>query len=270
MEGNPTNYCLCPARSYRSPGRRTALLSLLFAVFWGTYCKAQEKQVSHATQTWVQYYGSATLNRHWSLQLDGGLRWKDDFRENSAYIVRSSIGYAPAPNMRLAAGLAHLGLYLQDTLSRVEFRPYQDFQVTQPFRKFSLVHRLRLEERLFYPVSDGRIQATDRFTFRLRYAAFVRIPLFRLSKENPDSQFILELGDELFLNFGPLVTHTHFDQNRLLVSPTFRFNKSFAIALTWNNQFASTQTPSVYAHNQVFWLQLRQQFDFSKKTLPAD
>lgn len=231
---------------------------------------AQEKQVAHAAQTWVQYYGQATLSPRWSLQLDGGLRWRETFGEKAAYIVRSSMGYAPAPNMRLGAGLAHLGFYAEDSLSRAELRPFQEFQLTQPFQKFSLVHRYRLEERIFFPVSEGRMQATDRFNFRFRYALFVRIPLFKLSKDNPDAQFVLEVGDELFLNFGPQVTHGYFDQNRLLLSPTFRFDKSLAVSLTWNNQYASTANPAAFAHTQVFWLQVRQQLDFTNKEAVKD
>lgn len=245
-------------------------VTLTMTVLSPGLCRGQEKQVSHATQTWVQYYAQATLNPRWTLQLDGGWRWRNDFRENSAYIVRSSAGYAPSVNLRVSAGLAHLGLFLADTLSRVELRPYQELQLTQPFPKFNLIHRYRLEERIFYPVSEGRIEATDRFNFRFRYAVGLRMPLFRLSKDNPDAVFVLEVGDEIFLQFGPQVTHTFFDQNRLLISPTFRFNKSFAVSLTWNNQFASTATSGAYAHNQVFWLQVRQQFDFSRKSTPAN
>ncbi len=268
--GNPDKYGGIKTR-FEGIGYRFYFRIILGAVLLSaTYCPGQEKQVVHSYQTWMQYYGQATLNAKWSWQFDGGFRWKESFRENSAYLVRSSIGYAPAPNMRFAAGLAHLGLFIQDSLSRVELRPFQEFQLTQPFQKFSLVHRYRLEERIFYPVSDGHIQATDRFNFRFRYAAFFRIPLFKLSRENPEAVFLLELGDEIFLNFGSQVTRTYFDQNRLLVSPTFRFDKTFAVSLTWNNQFASMPAPSSYAHNQVFWLQVKHQLDFSKKKAATD
>jgi hypothetical protein len=225
---------------------------------------AQDKEIIKGNQVWLQYYGQARLSEKWTWQFDGGFRWRDVFVESSAHILRSSVGYAPMANLRFSAGLAHLGLYAQETLLRVEFRPYQDVQVTQTFDKWDLNHRFRLEERIFFPISEGRIQPTNQFNFRFRYAAVVGIPLFRLSRNRPEPTFILYVGDEIFLNFGPEISHNYFDQNRLILSPTFQFNDALSIALTWNNQFASTPVPSVYAHSQVFWIQVRHQMDFSK------
>ena len=240
------------------------IISVCLSLLAPEVSPAQEKEIIRGNQAWLQYYGQAKLSEKWTWQFDGGFRWRDVFAASSTHIVRTAVGYAPMANLRLSAGLAHLGLYAQETLLRVEFRPYQDAQITQKFEKWDLNHRFRLEERLFFPISEGRIQQTNQFNFRFRYAAVVGIPLFRLSRNRPEPAFILYVGDEIFLNFGPQITHNYFDQNRFMISPTFKLDKALSIALTWNNQFASTPVPSVYAHTQVFWLQVRHQMDWSK------
>ena len=239
-------------------------LALLLSLFIAGYATAQNKEVLRGNQTWLQYYGQAKLSEKWTWQFDGGFRWRDVVAESSGHIVRTALGYNAGSKVRLAAGIAHLGFYTQEKLLRVEFRPHQEVQLAHDLGKLGLSHRFRLEERIFFPVEQGRIQRTNHFNFRFRYAAMLGIPLFKLSRDHPESAFILYVGDEIFLNFGPEISHNYFDQNRLILSPTFQFNDALSISLTWNNQFASTPLPSVYAHSQVFWIQVRHQMDFSK------
>ena len=254
-------------RAIRIPGsilKAQLGLALSLSLFICGYTIAQEKEVLRENQVWLQYYGQAKLSQKWTWQFDGGFRWREVLMESTQHILRTAIGYSPRDHVRLSVGLAHLGFYSDEKLPRVEFRPYQEVQLTQPLAKVSLNHRFRLEQRIFYPVVEGRIQQTNHFHFRVRYATLLGIPLFKLSRDNPQSAFILYVGDEIFLNFGPEITNNYFDQNRLLISPTFRLNEALSISLTWNNQFASTPVPSAYEHTQVFWLQIRHHLDWSK------
>ena len=251
-------------KTHRLIWRFFPIVSVCLSLLSPEVSSAQEKQVIKGNQVWLQYYGQAKLSEKWTWQFDGGFRWRDVFTASSSHILRTSLGYSPGANVRFSAGLAHLGLYAQETLLRVELRPYQDVQISQKFEKWDLTHRFRLEERFFFPITEGRIQQTNQFNFRFRYAAMVGIPLFRLSQNHPEAAFILYLGDEIFLNFGPEINHNYFDQNRLLISPTFKLSEALLVALTWSNQFASTLVPSVYTHTQVFWLQVRHQMDFGK------
>jgi len=259
-----SNILNCVIKTLRIIGKAQLALTLSLCFFTTEFATAQEKEVIRGHQVWLQYYGQARVSEKWTWQFDGGFRWRDVFVQSSSHILRTSLGYSLGSNVRVSAGLAHLGLYSQEKLLRVEFRPYQDLQLTQALGKLGLSHRFRLEERIFYPVEEGRIQNTDHFNFRFRYAAMLGIPLFKLSRDHPEAAFILFVGDEIFLNFGPEITHNYFDQNRLTLSPTFKFNEALSISLTWNNQFASTPVASVYTHTQVFWVQVRHQMDFRK------
>jgi len=238
--------------------------SFLFCLYFNGY--GQEKTVNKANQQWIQYYSTFQISELVALQGDVGYRWKDALRERSQYIVRLGAVYRLNAMFQLGGGFAHLGTYDMDGISRVEFRPYQDISMKHGPDKAGLTHRFRVEERFTNPVIDRHIEGSNTFSFRFRYALNASIPLFGLSKNNPDYRFVLNIGDELFLNSGKSIVTNVFDQNRMTVSPTVQWSKNFSVSLTWSNQFASTQTPDTYLRTRTFWLQIRQRFTCRQKS----
>lgn len=227
----------------------------------------QNKNISTSSQQWVHYFNQVKLNDKWVLLTDGGFRWKDGFQENVAYVARTAIGYLIEPNIQVSSGFAHLGSYSTGNINRVEFRPFQELTVKNKFKKFELNHRYRIEERFFCPVVNGEIQSSNAFNFRYRYAFTFSIPLFKLSKEHPEKLFLLNIGDEIFINSGKDIIYNIFDQNRLIVSPTFKLSNQLSISLTWNSQFSSTTTQASYKYTNVIWAQVRHKIDFRKQPL---
>lgn len=221
---------------------------------------AQDKTITHENQQWFQYYNETKLNKDWTLLADVSFRWKDEFNETSQFIVRAGLGYAIKPNLKVAGGMAYSGYYSQDSLHRVEYRPHQEVVYTCG-NKVKFNHRIRIEERFFNPIHTSN----NTFNVRFRYSFAVSFTLFKLSKTNPESLFILRINDEIFINVGKETPTQTFDQNRFVVSPTFQLNKNFSISPTWNSQYASTATSGTYRQTNVFWLQVRHNLDFSKK-----
>jgi hypothetical protein len=126
-----------------------------------------------------------------------------------------------------------------------------------------ITHRYRIEERFFNPVVNGSIQTPNTFNFRFRYAAMISVPLFGLSKTNPDTKFLLNFGDEVFINAGRGIVHTIFDQNRIIISPSFQLSKKMTVSLTWSRQYASTATRASFKRTNITWLQVRHTLDFA-------
>ncbi|MBT8302311.1 MAG: DUF2490 domain-containing protein [Maribacter sp.] len=243
----------------------TILLFLFFFIVAPRMLFGQEKNVTYGNQQWLQYYNQTKLNDNWALLFDVGYRWKDGFQESTQYIVRAGIGYNINSDIRVSSGLAHLGFYSSNELKIVEFRPYQEILVKNQLSKISLNHRFRIEERFFNPVINGEIQTPNTFNFRFRYALMLSIPLFRLSKEKTDKVFLINIGDEIFINAGKSVVNNIFDQNRFIVSPSFRLNESLTLSLTWSSLFASTSSQASYNYTNVFWLQIKHELDIRKK-----
>ncbi len=225
----------------------------------------QVKNISTGNQQWLQYYSQIQLSDRWTWLSDAGFRWKGGFEENSQYVIRTGIGYAINPTIRISTGFAHLGFYSSDKVDRVEFRPYQELLVENKFNKVGLNHRYRIEERFFNPVINGQIQPSSSFNFRFRYSVIVSIPLFRLSKGESAKVFLLNIGDEIFINAGKEIVDRVFDQNRLIISPAFKLSEHLTLSLTWNSQFESTSTQAHFVYTNVFWLQVNQKIILKKE-----
>jgi hypothetical protein len=235
---------------------------LFFFISTQSILFGQQKDVVNSNQQWFQYYNQTKLSDKWTLLVDGGFRWKEGFQESSQFIVRAAMGYSLTSNIQISSGLAHLGFYSSDKISKVEFRPYQEITVKNKFNKIDLNHRYRVEERFFKSVDNGVIQSPNTFNFRFRYSLMLSIPLFQLSKEKPEKVFILNIGDEIFVNAGSDIVDNVFDQNRFIISPTFKLSDQLSISSTWNSQFASTSTPSRYTYTNVIWLQIKHKLNF--------
>lgn len=240
------------------------ILCILF-LLWISALTAQTKNISIGNQQWLQYYNQLKLSEKWTWLNDGGYRWKDGFQESTQYLVRTGLGYSVRSGLMLAGGFAHLGFFSSGEVYQLEFRPYQELSLTNTYGKTTLHHRYRIEERFFNPVINGSIQNTNTFNFRFRYSFMASFPLFALSKSKPDKLFLLNIGNELFINAGSGIVYTIFDQNRIIISPTFQFSKKLAVSFTWNSQFASTPTPGSYRYTNVLWLQLRHKLDITTK-----
>lgn len=225
----------------------------------------QVKNISNGNQQWLHYYNQIQLSDKWTWLSDGGYRWKGGFDENFQYVLRTAIGYAISPAIRISTGFAHLGFYSSGKIDRVEFRPYQELLVINKFNKVGLNHRYRIEERFFNPVINGQIQTSNSFNFRFRYSLIVNIPLFNLSKDRPEMVFMVNIGDEIFINAGNNIVNRVFDQNRLVFSPTFKLSERLTVSLTWNSQFAGTSTQARFVYTNVFWFQVSQKIVLKKK-----
>lgn len=225
----------------------------------------QEKNVSNGNQQWLQYYNQTKLGNNWTWLSDGGYRWKDGFQKSSQYLVRTAIGYMINPHIRISSGFAHLGFFSKGNLNKMEFRPYQELHLKNKISKIELSHRYRIEERFFNPVIDGEIQTPNEFNFRFRYSIMVSIPLFKLSKEKTDKVFLLNIGDEIFINAGNDIVYNVFDQNRFIISPTFKLNEQVTFSLTWNSQFAGTTTQGSFVNTNVIWIQVKHKLNLTSK-----
>lgn len=191
---------------------------------------------------------------------DASYRRRDGFSQHSQFIVRAGLGYFIKPNLRVSASFAYSGYYTQNTLNRVEYRPHQEILLRSSFNNIRVNNRIRVEERFFNSLGNSN----NTFNVRFRYSLSVTIPIAKLSKTNPDSRFLLTIGDEVFINAVKETPTQTFDQNRFTVSPIFQLNKNLSISPTWNSQYASTYKSDTYRQTNVFWLQIRHNLDLSR------
>lgn len=243
---------------------RPNILFFLLLFFYAKMLTGQEKEVVRGNSQWVQYYNQTRINEKWNLLFDGGYRWADTFKEPSQYIIRAGLSYNIGSNIHVAAGFAHLGFYTSNELVRTEYRPYQEVGFKTLFDKITLTHRLRIEERFFRQQTISEFANANSFNFRFRYMFLLNIPLKKFN-DDPQKELFLNLGDEIFLNAGKEVVNDVFDQNRFLVSPTYKMNEHLSLALTWNYNFSGLKRAGTYTALNVFWLQIKHNLDLRKK-----
>ena len=227
----------------------------------------QEKSIDRSNQQWIQYYNQTTLSHQWVLLLDGGYRWVE-FSEGAQYVTRLGLGYRLNNHLQAAAGFAHLGFYEEGGVTRLEFRPYQEFLIRETYGKVRTAHRFRIEERFFSRLSERAGQGSNSFNFRFRYLFSLDIPLFKLSKAYPDRNLTLSIGNEILVNAGKEVTHNVFDQNRILIGPNIALRENFRMRFIYHGQFISTDSPLTFRYHDIIWLGIIHHLDRRKQQQP--
>ncbi|RIV45917.1 DUF2490 domain-containing protein [Flagellimonas pelagia] len=239
---------------------------LLLTLLWPNQDNAQEKEIIHRGEQWLQYNLNIITSEKWNLFGNTGTRWRDSFEKYTLFFGRIGAGYNLNSTIRLSSGFTYAELKREGATYLAEFRPYEELLVrANPAKKFGVSHRFRFEQRFHNPVIDGEIQSENTFAVRFRYALSTRIPITALSKENPDFKLSLGISDEIMINAGKEIVYNVFDKNRFVVSPTVQFNKWMSVALAWNNQFFNTSTAGQYIHTNAFWLQLTHTLNVSHK-----
>ena len=230
-----------------------AFLLLLF--FFGNI--TAQKKISYSDQYWMQYYGHLQLSSRWTMAADGGLRMKKALSEKAATLGRIGIQYNISQNFSAAIGGAYFSQYINDKISREEWRGYQELFYKHRLKRLSVSYRFRLEERYFHSLTTGK----DNFNFRPRFRAYFTIPLNHMNMA--DKTVYLIVGDEIFMNFGDGVIY-NYDQNRLISGIGYKLNNAFSIYATYVYQFAQRSAIS-FEHSDIIWLGISHTIKLKKK-----
>ena len=218
-----------------------------------------QKMTTHSSQQWIQYYNQARIRDRWYLATDGSFRWKDGAKFQ--YIGRMGLNFQVKPKLRVGAGVATAGVYLQDKLSKIEFRPYQEVFGIINDKKILITSRFRLEERFFKNRLD--VPVTHDFNFRFRYQIVFSIPLIRLNDDD-SNRLLLIASDEIFINAGKNIYYNVLDRNRVLIGPEWQMSKSLTLGVSYMYQFASRNSAGDYDSDDVIWVKLRHNMDLVK------
>lgn len=221
---------------------------LLLFIF--VHLQAQKNFVIKNEQ-WLQYVNIVHFSKTLSLNTDLDYRWKENLSLKSQYIFRSGLGYNVNNRLQLLLGFAHLGFYSNQTISRLEYRPYEQLSYKHQYNKLKLAHRLRIEQRYFYRKSNEATAGSTSFNYRFRYRFAVRMPIFKSEKIS------LGISNEIHLNARKENTSSPFDQNRLIIGPAYSFSKKLAVNLYYQNLISPTSIRNEYNLNHMVFISLK-------------
>lgn len=176
---------------------------------------------------WMIYFGNKKFNSKWNLHHEIQYRNYNAIGDLEQLLLRTGLGYNLSENNNILMGYGYIlsENYIGDTDDKVqvnEHRIYQQFISKQKFKKMSLQHRFRFEERF----------VEDEFKMRFRYFLGLNV---ELSKKEI-KKYYLSAYNEIFLNTKSSI----FDRNRLYGGIGYRLSDKIRFEIGYMNQFFET------------------------------
>ena len=176
---------------------------------------------------WLILFGNKKIDNKWNWHHELQYRNYNAVGDLEQLLLRTGIGYNLSENnnnILLGYGFILSENYTGNGDEKVainEHRIYQQFITRQRFRRFSLQHRYRFEQRF---VEDD---------FRLRFRYFLGLNVALTRPVLTDKTLYLTAYNELFINTGS----NAFDRNRLYGGLGYRVRKNLRFELGYMNQF---------------------------------
>lgn len=178
---------------------------------------------------WMIYFGNKQLSSKWNLHHEVQYRNYNAIGDLEQLLLRTGLGYNLTDNTNILMGYGYIlsENYIANTDEKVqvnEHRIYQQLITKQTFKKISIQHRYRFEQRF----------VEDDFKLRFRYFLGVNMPLSK--KET--NKWYLSAYNELFINTESSV----FDRNRLYGGFGYKISDAIRMELGYMNQFFETSS----------------------------
>ena len=180
-------------------------------------------------ELWVDYNPGGKLSENTRLSLDAGLRKQLEDQGYLRLVLTPAVDYR-VKWVKLAAGVANYVTFNQVIDDRWEIRPYQSASYVWPNNRFSLDHRVRLEERFDINTDtwESKNSLRGRYRLRLRY---------RLEKHERVQFWSLIANGEVFYTFAGTQGQSQ-EKTRagLGVERTFKSGRRFRFEVVWQRQ----------------------------------
>lgn len=221
--------------------------------------KAQRK-IEHTNMIWTGYYNTIHFNKKWSVASDAQLRTRDWNEKWSQLLIRSGLSYAFTEWAALTGGFGFFKnaqysgkqLFLKN-----EFRPWQEFSYHAKWNKINIIQRLRTEQRFLQQVVNYTKSNRYEYILRVRYRFEFQVPL----KEN---ELKLLLGNEIMVNPHYISNSLFFDQNRTMAGLQYTLRPKTSMQCQYLKIFQWRSNASVMEDQNVFRLNIYQEFNFKK------
>jgi hypothetical protein len=235
-------------------------------LFFVTVSVAQ-KTYTYTDQVWLNYFNQTRISNKWGLWLDASIRTKNQLvHQFSQGIVRGGVTRIVNENWRFTAGYAYMHHFANSThplTDRPEHRPFEMIQWQKQFSKWRIVQTARLEQRFRHKIKDGDLGDGYNFNHRARYAvSFSRA----LSKHAFEPKTIsVQVGGELFGNFGKEIVYNHFDQVRLNAGLNYHVNNQTSFMIGYLYQYQQFTNGKGFNKLNGVRATITQQVDWRKK-----
>lgn len=211
-----------------------------------------EKNVTDKSQVWVSLNSTIMFNKHWGMLNDLHARRTDFLKSENFYLVRGALAYATDKKELLALGYGHYWFapsnpnfhnFTNENLT------YQLYQFNGNIGNVSVLNRFRNEQRWQQIMVNDSWTGATRFTDRVRYLISFNIPIFK-KKTWP----ILNISDEILIQFGKDVVYNTFDQNRFFIGIKQSISPKLSFDFGYMNVYQEKK--SGYQYDNIHTLRL--------------
>ncbi len=243
---------------------RTTTCLLACSVLWTSTASGQ-RETRENFNVWLNWFGDIELNDKWAIDFDGSVRRSDGVEETAQYLWRAAIRRNVLPNVRVGLGYAGTDTHpygkLPIAFRAPEHRAFQELRLTQSAGRAQVVHRYRLEQRWAGRVAlengEERVQNWVR-TNRARYFVRATIPLQGNTLDA--GEWYLNVGDELFINWGANIQGNVFDQNRIQITAGKRLGRNVRLEAGYLDQLIQRPNGRQLEQNRIFTMILTTAF----------
>lgn len=168
---------------------------------------------SFANMLWFNYNQQVELSAKCQLLNDVQIRTRNWADEWSQFALRSGLQLRLNSQFAFTAGFAWFSTVRHSAKGMIipnEWRPWQEISFTSAAGKFTLIQRLRSEQRFLERVVDEKKSGNYDFRLRQRYRIEMSVPIYRHTG--------IAAGNEVMLNLNHLSDSLSFDQNRLFIT----------------------------------------------------
>lgn len=226
------------------------ITTLLFILVWLTIFSQEHN--SHGS-SWNTIVLSGNVTKSWNLKSEFNFRRTHFLSDWEQIVIRPSIHYKPVYNLDVAIGYSFIKNYSYSEFSipinAKENNIWEQLIIKQPFKKFSLLHRLRVEQRFIDTIvnhEDVFFIDGNNYRNRLRYRFVISIPLKTFESKQ---QFQLLTYNETFLHLKGMRPNS-FNQNWLFIGFGFKINKHATLKSGYHEIYAKSST--AYRTNHIW------------------
>ena len=212
---------------------------------------------------WGTVFVNGPYKMRWGLHLDAQLRSGVDMNQLKTWLIRPGLQYQLNKKNILALGYAYVhGITKTTGVSAYtpEHRLWQQWLYLQPIRRFTLQHRLRLEERFIGPTrftEGGGIPSMSIYSTRFRY--FNRLILPWSTKRPFERGLFGAIQNEVFLHATgrEKLNGKWFDQNRFYLALGYRPAPVWDLEIGYMRRDVQTTSSLIEQHTWQLAVYLR-------------
>jgi Protein of unknown function (DUF2490) len=195
-----------------------------------------DRLTDHNNTNWLQVFNSIRLNKKWSLHAEYQWRRENGLKNWQQSLLRAGVNRKLNENITVHLGYAWIETFpygdfpIASAGTFPEHRIYEQISFKQPFKKWTLTHRFRIEQRWLGRVQPGTDREIEEWLFlhRFRYQFRTQLSL--------SSKWYAVAADEIFIGAGKNVGINIFDQNRIFLLAGYKLNPAVSIEAGYFNQ----------------------------------